>query len=86
MCIRDRLQPVCSEEFITSMAAFIIPGSPHHPDPDPLHELLYRAHGIQVPVQGWSKHAARYLRISSHLYNDLSQYRRLSEALIHELG
>ena len=86
--IADRvgLQPVCSEEFITSMAAFIIPGSPHHPDPDPLHELLYRAHGIQVPVQGWSNHAARYLRISSHLYNDLGQYRRLSEALIHELG
>ena len=83
---RVGLQPVCSEEFITSMAAFIIPGSPHHPDPDPLHELLYRAHGIQVPVQGWSNHAARYLRISSHLYNDLGQYRRLSEALIHELG
>ena len=83
---RVGLEPVCSEDFITSMAAFIIPGTPTHPDPDPLHERLYNLHSIQVPVQGWENHSARYLRISAHLYNHIEQYERLCEALIHELG
>ncbi|MEC7170844.1 MAG: aminotransferase, partial [Candidatus Thermoplasmatota archaeon] len=47
---RVGLEPVCSEDFITSMAAFIIPGTPTHPDPDPLHERLYNLYDIQVPV------------------------------------
>lgn len=79
------LQPVCSEDFVTSMAAFIIPGSPFFPDEDPLHTRLLERHGIQVPVQGWPPHNRRYLRISAHLYNSIDQYERLAEALKSEL-
>ncbi len=79
------LQPVCSEDFVTSMAGFIIPGEPFTPDADPLHTRLLDIHGIQVPVIGWVPHNRRYLRISAHLYNSIDQYERLAEALKSEL-
>ena len=79
------LKPVCSEDFVTSMAAFIIPGESFFPDEDPLHGRLLGRHGIQVPVQGWPPHNRRYLRISAHLYNSIDQYERLAEALKSEL-
>ena len=79
------LQPVCSEDFVTSMAGFIIPGQPSTPDSAPLHTRLLDIHGIQVPVIGWASHDRRYLRISAHLYNSIDQYERLAEALKSEL-
>ena len=79
------LQPVCSEDFVTSMAAFIVPGPPFSPDPDPLHTRLLEKHGVQVPVLGWLPHNRRYLRVSAHLYNSIDQYERLAQALKSEL-
>ena len=79
------LQPVCSEDFVTSMAAFIVPGAPFSPDPDPLHTRLLEKHGVQVPVLGWLPHNRRYLRVSAHLYNSIDQYERLAQALKSEL-
>ena len=79
------LQPVCSEDFVTSMAAFIVPGPPFSPGPDPLHTRLLEKHGVQVPVLGWLPHNRRYLRVSAHLYNSIDQYERLAQALKSEL-
>ena len=79
------LQPVCSEDFVMSMAAFIVPGPPFSPDPDPLHTRLLERYGVQVPVLGWPPHNRRYLRISAHLYNSIDQYERLAQALKSEL-
>ena len=38
-------------------------------------------HRIQVSVFTWPAPPQRLLRISAHLYNDESQYRRLAEAV-----
>ncbi len=46
---------------------------------------LEQRHGIQVPVFAWPAPPERLLRISAHLYNDESQYRRLAGAVTAEL-
>tara|TARA_B100000575_G_scaffold171880_1_gene137681 strand:+ start:1846 stop:2898 length:1053 start_codon:yes stop_codon:yes gene_type:complete len=79
------LDTVCSEDFISSMVAFVLPGEPALPDPDPLHEVLLKKYKIQIPVYGWPEHNARYIRISCQLYNNIDQYDRLADALNFEL-
>ena len=53
---------------------------------DPLMAALEQRHRIQVSVFTWPAPPERLLRISAHLYNDESQYRRLAEAVTTELG
>ena len=50
-----------------------------------LQETLRVKHRIEVPVIPWPAPPRRNLRVSAQLYNSLSQYRRLAEALIAEL-
>ena len=53
---------------------------------DPLMAALADRHRIQVSVFTWPAPPERLLRISAHLYNDESQYRRLADALTSELN
>jgi len=48
---------------------------------DPLQELLWRRHRIEVPVIPWPAAPKRLLRLSAQLYNSLPQYERLAAAL-----
>ena len=50
-------------------------------DYDPLHTVLFDRFGIEVPVWPWPRPPQRALRVSAHLYNDLSEYETLAAAL-----
>jgi len=63
------------------------PGTPTTPFfPDPLQHALLERHGIEVPVIHWPEAPKRLLRISAQVYNEMSEYERLAEALRRELG
>jgi hypothetical protein len=49
---------------------------------DPLQELLFRQHGVEVPVFGWPSSERRWLRFTAQAYNQLGQYRRLAGLLL----
>ncbi len=48
---------------------------------DPLQDRLFFEHQIEVPVMPWPAPPKRLLRVSAQLYNDVSDYERLVEAL-----
>ncbi len=48
---------------------------------EPLSEALFQDFAIEVPVMRWPQPRERLLRISAQIYNDISQYQRLCEAL-----
>jgi isopenicillin-N epimerase len=48
---------------------------------EPLQELLFREHGIEVPVFTWPFMQRRWLRIAAQAYNELGQYERLAQVL-----
>ena len=78
------LEPVCSEDFVTSMAAFIIPGSSFFLMWTLCMRVSSKDMGYRCLFKG-GPHNRRYLRISAHLYNSIDQYERLAEALKSEL-
>lgn len=51
------------------------------PYPDPIQRRLIDEFGIQVPISHFPAWPQRSIRVSAQLYNDLSQYERLAEAL-----
>ena len=73
---------------IGAIASMPVPPADHSGSEifDPLMAALEQRHRIQVPVFIWPAPPDRLLRISAHLYNDESQYRRLAEAVTAELG
>ncbi len=78
------------EDMIGSMATVILPGERTPPDgggpfQDPLREILFQRHRIEVPVARVPGRSGRWLRISAQLYNTLEDYRRLASALRAEL-
>ena len=75
------LQPVCTEDSLGPMAAFIIPGEPDPSGDEPLEIRLYDEAQVQVPVIGWPLQNRIYLRVSAHLHNQREDYQRLIAAL-----
>jgi isopenicillin-N epimerase len=79
----------CPDAMIGAMAALPVPALPGLPAPaatsalslDPLHDALFREHGIEVPVLTCPAHPGRLVRISAQAYNELDDYERLAAAL-----
>ena len=91
ICQELGLELPCPVDMIGSLATICLPGSvettftDYHVI-DPLKQILMHQYGIEVSLSAWPSPAGRYLRISTQLYNALSQYRQLTEALQLELG
>jgi isopenicillin-N epimerase len=80
----------CPAEMLGTMATLPLPS--HLPLPaTAIYEALWRKHRIEAPVFDWpaprsSPSTGRpMLRVCAQIYNDLSQYERLAEALAAEL-
>ncbi len=80
--------PPAPASMIGSMATLALPADrfPLNPRCDPtfedgLQQMLWDDHRIEVPVMRWGDPASLLLRVSAQVYNDLSQYQRLAEAL-----
>lgn len=79
----------CPDAMIGAMAALPVPALPGLPAPeansaldlDPLHDALFRDHGIEVPVLTCPAHPGRLVRISAQAYNEIDDYERLAAAL-----
>jgi isopenicillin-N epimerase len=79
----------CPDAMIGAMAALPVPALPGLPAPeansaldlDPLHDALFRDHGIEVPVLTCPAHPGRFVRISAQAYNEIDDYERLAAAL-----
>lgn len=95
LCERLGVEPPCPESMLGSMATIPLPDD----IPDrvleqasaavhfhPLQNELLSRYGIEVPIYYWPDRPKRWLRISAHLYNDLTQYERLGDALVELLG
>jgi len=78
----------CPDEFIGSLASVPIRDAADESpckSPlylDPLQDRLLDEFGIEVPIIPWPAPPRRVLRISAQLYNSLSQYEQLAEALM----
>lgn len=87
LCSALNIAPPCPEECIGSLASVPLPDASHAEKSvsplclDPLQDQLLAEHGIEVPVIPWPAQPKRLLRISAQLYNCLSQYKRLADAL-----
>ena len=82
-----RIDSPAPDDMIGAIASVPVPPDDHSGTEifDPLMAALEQRHRIQVSVFTWPAPPERLLRISAHLYNDESQYRRLAEALALEL-
>ena len=80
--------PPAPDDMIGAIASVPVPPADHSGAGifDPLMAALEQHHRIQVPVFTWPAPPERLLRISAHLYNDETQYRRLADALVSELS
>lgn len=85
---RLALTPAAPEPMIGSIASLILPDD--DPDAPPPASALYqnhlqltlvREHHVQVPVIPFPAHPNRLVRVSAQLYNDISDYAHLAEAL-----
>ena len=82
------IDPPAPDDMIGAIASVPVPPADHSSTGifDPLMAALEQHHRIQVPVFTWPAPPERLLRISAHLYNDETQYRRLADALVSELN
>jgi isopenicillin-N epimerase len=92
--LSDALQvaPPCPPEFLGSLATLPLPDAPAGKAPQPpifeypLQDRLRMQHDLEVPIMPWPSPPHRLIRIAPHLYNSLSQYERLANALVDELN
>lgn len=79
----------CPDEMIGSIASLQLTDGPASPPSplyeDPLQVRLWENHRIEVPIGPFPAPPQRILRISAQLYNAMSDYERLADALVHEL-
>ena len=69
---------------IGSMASLPLPDAPPGTpggDNDPLHNLLFDRHQIEVPVMPWPHPPKRLIRLSAQLYNREDEYAELGRVL-----
>ncbi|NNM20130.1 MAG: aminotransferase class V-fold PLP-dependent enzyme [Gammaproteobacteria bacterium] len=86
ICDALGIAPPCPAQMLGSLAALPLPDSeaPASASPlygDPLQLELLQRWSIEVPLIPWPAHPRRLLRISAQLYNDISQYEALADAL-----
>lgn len=91
VCERLGLAPPCPEALLGAMATVILPDATREPiltDAgvlDPLQRELFEEEHLETwlfPYPAWPR---RVLRLSAQLYNDLSEYERLADALARRL-
>jgi isopenicillin-N epimerase len=75
----------CPAEMLGAMATLPLPATMSIPAPA-LYEALWRRHGIEAPVFEWPSPGRPMLRICAQIYNELSQYQKLADAVRSELG
>ncbi|MGH7368741.1 MAG: aminotransferase class V-fold PLP-dependent enzyme [Candidatus Rokuibacteriota bacterium] len=90
LCAAVGTEPACPDEMLGSLASVILPDSVTTETgwrvPEPVQARLFAGHGIEVPIMRWPAPPRRLIRISAQLYNDVSQYARLADALRKELA
>lgn len=73
------------DEMLGAMAALPLPDGDPSTAPslygDPMQDQLLYDYGIEVPFVPWPQPPKRLLRISAQLYNEISDYKKLAEAL-----
>jgi len=72
------------DSMIGSMASLPLPDAPPGTpagDNDPLHNLLFDRHQIEVPVMPWPHPPKRLIRVSAQLYNREEEYAELGRVL-----
>jgi isopenicillin-N epimerase len=79
-----QVQPPCPPEMLGAMATLLLPAATSVPAPA-LYEALWRKHGIEAPVFAWSGSGRPMLRVCAQIYNHISQYQKLADALASEL-
>lgn len=92
VCAAAGLTPGAPDDMHGCMATLVIPeapaslaGRPTLYD-DPLQDALYERHRVVMPVWRFDPTGARVVRLSAMLYNTLSDFERVGEALREELG
>ncbi|MFM6204767.1 aminotransferase class V-fold PLP-dependent enzyme, partial [Planktothrix sp.] len=70
----------CPDEMIGSMA--VLPLGKRWQHFSDLNQKLWDEYKIEVPMMPWDDENKPLMRISTHLYNHLSQYQYLAEALL----
>ncbi len=86
LCQALGVNRACPDSMIGSMATIALPNSEGGEkrdafSRDALQDQLYREWAIEVPVIPWPSPPGRLLRISAQLYNSITQYEYLAEAL-----
>ncbi len=81
-------EPLPPPALLGAMATLPLPKSawdaapPTPGDPlDPLQRALHDAHRIEVPIIPWPALGRRFVRVSGQIYNDVSDYHALADAL-----
>ncbi|KAI0867719.1 pyridoxal phosphate-dependent transferase [Hypoxylon argillaceum] len=73
----------CPDSMIGAMATIPLPDSPG-PELEgmlPIQQILWKEHGIVIPVYSWPSYPKRVIRLSVQAYNSLDQYLRLADCL-----
>ncbi|KAI0099801.1 pyridoxal phosphate-dependent transferase [Nemania sp. FL0031] len=73
----------CPDNMIGAMATIPLPDSPG-PEQEgmlPIQQILWKEHGIVIPIYSWPSYPKRVIRLSVQAYNSLDQYLRLANCL-----
>jgi isopenicillin-N epimerase len=87
LCEAMEIARPCPDEMIGSLAAVPLPALRPPAEAiwalhaDPIQDLLWDRHRIEVPVHAWPRPPHRLVRVSAQLYNTEGEYRRLASAL-----
>lgn len=86
LCEALGIAPPCPAEMLGSLACVPLPDSSGPPPTsslygDPLQDKLLQRWNIEIPIIPWPAHPKRLIRISAQLYNELSHYELLANAL-----
>lgn len=82
----------CPESMVGGLAAVILPDAkdppvrPGWPFAEPLYGALRQKYGIEAMAIHFPVRPQQLVRVSAHVYNDVSDYHALSQALRAELG
>jgi isopenicillin-N epimerase len=79
---RTPLERVCPESMLGSMAALSLRESGRKLDAAELHRRLVVEQRVEIPAHDWPEPYGPLLRHSAHVYNELSDYERLAEAVL----